>query len=111
MEIKERSVNGVTILDLTGNLEIGVGDVQLREKIRILINTGKKQILLNLAAVRRIDSSGLGELVASYTTVTNNGGTLKLVSLPDRVRDILMITQLITVFETYDIEQEAINSF
>ncbi|MFD6390639.1 STAS domain-containing protein [Nocardia sp. NPDC055029] len=111
MEIKERSVNGVTILDLTGNLDIGVGDVQLREKIRHLIDTGKNQILLNLAAVRRIDSSGLGELVASYTTVTNNGGTLKLVSLPDRVRDILMITQLITVFETYDIEQEAINSF
>ncbi|MGW6423571.1 STAS domain-containing protein [Nocardia sp. NPDC055053] len=111
MEIKERSVNGVTVLDLTGKLEIGVGEVQLREKIRNLLDTGKKQILLNLAAVSRIDSSGLGELVSSYTTITNNGGKLKLVNLPDRVRDILMITQLITVFDTYDIEQDAINSF
>ncbi|MFD4431818.1 STAS domain-containing protein [Nocardia sp. NPDC058497] len=111
MEIKERSVNGVTILDLTGKLDIGVGDVQLREKIRNLMDTGKKQILLNLAAVSRIDSSGLGELVSSYTTLTNSGGKLKLVNLPDRVQDLLMITQLNTVFDTYDIEQEAIRSF
>ncbi|MFD5180425.1 STAS domain-containing protein [Nocardia sp. NPDC058379] len=110
MEIKERSVNGVTILDLTGELVIGEGDIELREEIRNLIDTGKKQILLNLAAVSRIDSAGVGGLVSSHQTVTRDGGKLTLVNVTDRIQDLLVISNLLTVFDTYDTEQEAVDS-
>ena len=85
--------------------------MQLREAVKDLLANGKKQILLNLGDVSYVDSSGIGELVSSYTTTSNQGGHLKLLSLGKKIKDLLMITKLLTVFQTYDDEQEAIASF
>ncbi|SRR6266849_4327660 len=103
--------NGVTIIKLEGKITIGAGDQQLREVITNAANEGKTKILLDLSGVTVIDSSGIGELVGSYTTVTNRGGKLKLLHLPAKLNELLHVTQLITVFEVYENEQEAINSF
>ena len=111
MKTNVRHREGVTILDLKGKITIGVGDVALREAIHETLDTGSNDILINLGGVSTIDSSGVGELVSSYTTVTNRGGKLKLVNLPPKVADILQITQLITVFDVYDSEDEALESF
>ena len=111
MKINVRQREGVTILDLKGKITIGVGDVALRNAVHEALGAGAKYILINLAAVSTIDSSGVGELVSTYTTVTNRGGKLKLVNLPAKVSDILQITQLITVFEVFDDEDEAVKSF
>lgn len=111
MKINVRQREGVTILDLKGKITIGVGDVALRNAVHEALGAGAKNILINLAAVSTIDSSGVGELVSTYTTVTNRGGKLKLVNLPGKVADILQITQLITVFEVFDDENEAVESF
>ncbi|MDZ8070535.1 MAG: STAS domain-containing protein [Nostoc sp. DedQUE08] len=111
MSIETRTVKDVTILDVKGKVTIGEGDVTLRESIRSALADGAKKILLDLSGVTTIDSSGIGELVSSYTATTNQGGKLKLTNLPPKVHDILMITQLITVFETYDSETEALQSF
>jgi len=111
MDIKERQLVGVSILDLSGRITIGEGDIQLREAVRGLLEQGKTKILLNLAAVSTLDSSGIGELVSSYMTTTSRGGKLKLLNLPPKVQDLLMITRLITVFEVYDNEAEAVSSF
>jgi anti-sigma B factor antagonist len=111
MKIATREREGVKILDLKGKITIGVGDVELRRAVQEQLNAGSSKILINLKEVSTIDSSGVGELVSTYTTVTNRGGKLKLENLPPKVADILQITQLITVFETFDDEDEAIWSF
>ena len=111
MKIDKRVVSGVSILELEGKITIGKGDVALREAVQQLLAEGADKILIHLAGVSTIDSSGVGELVSAFTTVTNRGGKLKLVNLPPKVNDILQITQLITVFETFDNEDEAIGSF
>ena len=111
MKATNRTVDNVEIIALQGKITIGSGDTQLREVISNAVNAGRTNILLDLSGVTTIDSSGIGELVGSYTTVTNRGGKLKLVNLPPKVNDILQITQLITVFEVYDTEDEALATF
>lgn len=111
MDVNKRQVGDVTILDLKGKITIGVGDVQLRNAVSEVLNGGATKVLINMAAVSTIDSSGIGELVSAYTTATNRGAKLKLISLPAKVSDILTITQLITVFDVYDTEAEGIAAF
>ncbi|MDH2393303.1 STAS domain-containing protein [Streptomyces sp. HNM0663] len=96
---------------MKGKITIGVGDVRLREAVHEALEGGAKNILLNLASVSVIDSAGMGELVSSYTHVANGGGKLKLVNLPPKITDILQVTQLISVFEVFDDEEEALASF
>ena len=111
MQIEERVVNDVTILDLKGKITLGEGDEVLKDKINSLILQNRKRILLNLEDVPYIDSAGLGEIVRTYTTVSRQGGQLKLVNLTKRITDLLSITKLLTVFETFDAEAEALKSF
>ncbi|HKF58833.1 MAG TPA: STAS domain-containing protein [Blastocatellia bacterium] len=111
LSIKDREVGDVTILDLSGKITIGEGSVQLREAVRRLLDEGKKKILLNLGEVAYVDSSGIGELVSSYTTTNNQGGHLKLLNLTKKIQDLLMITKLLTVFETFESEGSALESF
>ena len=111
LDINKRQAGDVTILDLSGSVRMGEGAVALRNSIRGLVDDGNKKILLNLGAVKNIDSSGIGELIANYTTISNNGGQLKLLSLTEKIRDLLVITKLLTVFDSYDTEPEALNSF
>jgi anti-sigma B factor antagonist len=111
MQIDERKVGEVTILDLKGKLTLGDGDQLLHSKINGLVQAGVKRIVLNLGEVPYIDSAGLGEVVRSYTTVKSHGGVLKLLSLTKRIQDLLMITKLLTVFDTYDSETDAVMSF
>ena len=111
MKATSRSANNIDIIKLDGKITIGAGDQQLREVISSAVNKGKTNILLDLSGVTTIDSSGIGELVGSYTTVTNRGGKLKLLHLPAKLNELLHVTQLITVFEVYENEQEAVNSF
>ena len=111
MKIDERAADGVTILDLHGKMLIGEGDELLREKINQLVENGTERIVLNLADVPYVDSAGLGEIVRCYTTVSRKNGKLKLLHLTKRIHDLLSITKLLTVFETYDTEEEAVKSF
>jgi anti-sigma B factor antagonist len=111
LNIRERQAGDVTILDLEGKITIGEGSVSLRSAVRRLIEEGKKKILLNLSGVGYVDSSGIGELVSSYTTINREGGQLKLLKLTQKIKDLLTITKLLTVFDTYDDESEALNSF
>ena len=111
MQIEDRVVGGVTILDLSGKMTLGEGDELLLEKIASLIYDGHKKLLLNLDGVPYIDSAGLGEIVRTYTTVSRQGGKLKLLNLTKRIEDLLSITKLLTVFEVYENEAEAIQSF
>ena len=111
MDIKERVVSGVSVLDLSGKIVLGEGDGQIRDRIKDLLADGQKRILLNLGDVNYIDSAGLGALISSYTTTKRQGGQLKLVNLTKRIQDLLAITKLITVFETYDNEAQALASF
>lgn len=111
MQIEQRTIGSVMILDLKGKITLGEGDEALKDKINSLILQGHKKMLLNLADVPYIDSAGLGEIVRTYTTVSRQGGQLKLVNLTKRITDLLMITKLLTVFETFDSEQEALKSF
>jgi len=111
MQLSTRQKDGVTIVDLKGKITIGSGDVELRNAVLQAVNDGAKKILINLSDVTTIDSSGVGELVSSYTTAKNRGAQLKLVNLPAKVQDVLTVTQLITVFDVYDTEDEAIRSF
>lgn len=111
MKTSSRNVNGVEIIKLEGKITIGAGDTQLRDVISNTVKEGKNQILLDMREVTTIDSSGIGELVGAYTTVTNRGGKLKLLRLPPKVSDLLQVTQLITVFEVYEDEKDAVNSF
>jgi anti-sigma B factor antagonist len=111
MQIHEREVTEVTILDLHGKLTLGEGDELLRDKINSLVHQGRRKIVLNLAEVPYIDSAGLGEIVRTYTTVQRQGGSLKLLNLTKRIQDLLAITKLLTVFETFESEKEAVKSF
>ena len=111
MLIEERVVNDVTILDLKGKITLGDGDEALKDKINSLVMQNRRRILLNLAEVPYIDSAGLGEVVRTYTTVKRQGGSLKLLNLTKRITDLLAITKLLTVFETYDTEADAVRSF
>ena len=111
MQIEERVVEGVTILDLKGKMTLGEGDELLKDKINSLIQQDKKKLLLNLEGVPYIDSAGLSEIVRTYTTVSRQGGKLKLLNLTKRIQDLLAITKLLTVFETYESEADAVKSF
>jgi len=111
MTITERRHDDVVILDIDGKILLGEGDVQLREAIRRLLQSGVRKILLNLANVPYMDSAGLGELVRAYTTVRREGGELKLLGLTARIQDLLTITKLISVFESFDSEEAALKSF
>src|SRR3954464_12033669 len=111
MQIEERSVGDVVVLDLKGKITLGQGDELLKDKINSLVNQGYKKLVLNLSEVPYIDSAGLGEIVRTYTTVSRQGGSLKLLNLTKRIQDLLSITKLLTVFETFESEQDAVKSF
>jgi anti-sigma B factor antagonist len=111
LKTSTRQVSGVTILDCSGRITLGEGSVTLRDSVRDLLAKGDKKILLNLADVSYIDSSGIGEMVSAFTTVRNQGGELKLLNLTKKVHDLLQITKLYTVFDVKDDEAAAVKSF
>ncbi|HEV2418721.1 MAG TPA: STAS domain-containing protein [Terriglobia bacterium] len=111
MKAKTRRIDSVTVVDISGRITLGDDLAELRQLIRGLLSQGQKNILLNLADVTYIDSSGIGELVSGFTAASNQGGHLKLLSLTKKVQDLLQITKLLTVFEVYDDEAKAIASF
>jgi anti-sigma B factor antagonist len=109
--MNNRQVGDVTVVDVSGRITLGEGSSELRDALRDLVAKGNKKILLNLGDVSYIDSSGIGELVSGFTSVSNQGGQLKLLNLTKRVKDLLQITKLYTVFEVHDDEAGAIRSF
>lgn len=111
VKLNTRQVDDVTVVDVAGRITLGEGASQLRDELRDLTAKGHKKILLNLSDVTYIDSSGIGELVSAFTTVTNQGGALKLLGLTKRVKDLLQITKLYTVFDVHEEEAHAIRSF
>ena len=111
LNIKQRQAGDVSILDLDGQVRMGDSATALRGAIRGLVAGGNKKILLNLAGVKYIDSGGIGELIANYTTVGRGGGQMKLLNLTDKVQDLLVITKLLSVFDVYENEPEALSSF
>ena len=112
MHISERTVGDVVIVDVSGKVTLGDGgDVVLKDKMQSLVQQGRKKVLLNLAEVSYVDSAGLGQIVQSYATIMKNGGSLKLLNVTKRIKDLLSITKLLTVFETFDSEAEAVSSF
>jgi anti-sigma B factor antagonist len=111
LNITERQAGDITILDMSGKVTIGEGSVALRNTIRRLLGEGKKKILLNLGQVGYVDSSGIGELVSSYSAVNREGGSLKLLNLTQKIQDLLAITKLLTVFDVFDSESEAVSNF
>jgi anti-sigma B factor antagonist len=111
MKISIRHVDGVTIIDCSGRITLGEGSVTLRDTVREALAKGEKKILLNLADVNYIDSSGIGELVSAFTTTKNQNGELKLLKLTKKVNDLLQITKLYTVFDVKDDETAAVKSF
>jgi len=111
VKLTSRQVGDVTVLDAAGRITLGEGASTFREKIRELVNNNNKKVLLNLSDVSYIDSSGIGEMVSGFTTVTNSGGQLKLLGLSKRVKDLLQITKLYTVFEAFEDEAQAVRSF
>lgn len=111
MKIDARTVGDVQILDCSGKITLGEGTMAIRNKVREVLKEGGKKIILNLGDVNYIDSSGIGELVSTFTTVTNAGGQLKLLNLTKKIQELLAITKLLTVFSVYQSEQEAIASF
>jgi len=111
MKATVRQVDSVIVVDVSGRITLGEGCTQLRELVREQLGKGNKHVLLNLADVTYIDSSGIGELVSAFTTVSNQGGQLKLLNLTKKVHDLLQITKLYTVFDVHDDEARAIGSF
>ena len=112
MEISQRTVSDVVIVDISGKITLGEGgDAILKDKMRSLIQQGHKKLLLNLGDVAYVDSAGLGEIVQAYATVNKDGGKLKLLNVTKRIKDLLSITKLLTVFDTFDNETEAVASF
>jgi len=111
LDVRERQAGDVTILDLSGSIRMGEGCISLRNAIRGLSDGGRKNILLNLASVKNVDSSGIGEMIANYTSITRDGGQLKLLNLTEKIRDLLVITKLLTVFDAFESESEALNTF
>jgi anti-sigma B factor antagonist len=111
MQIAERESGAVTVLDLSGKITLGEDGNLLKDKLQSLLHQNKKNILFNLAQVSYVDSAGLGAIVSAYTTVTREGGTLKLANVTKKLQDLLSITKLLTVFETFDSEDEAVRSY
>jgi anti-sigma B factor antagonist len=111
MKIETRIVGDVHILDVSGKITLGEGTMAVRNTVRDILKTGSKKIVLNLGDVNYVDSSGIGELVSTYTTVTNQGGKLKLLNLHKKIHELLQITKLLTVFQVYDDEKAALASF
>jgi anti-sigma B factor antagonist len=111
LKINIRETADAAILYMSGRVSLGDAVADLRDSIREALASDQKNILLNLAEVSYIDSSGLGQLIGSYATVTNRGGQMKLLNLQKRVNDLMQITKLLTVFETYTNEEEALRSF
>ena len=112
MQLEERMVGNVAIVTVTGDITLNKGgDVLLKDKVQSLIHQGQKNLLVDLSGVSYVDSAGLGELVQAYATTKNRGGTLKLLNVTKRLRDLLVVTKLLTVFDTYDNEATAVASF
>src|SRR5215204_4542409 len=111
LKINERRNDLITILDLEGNIRLGDGSAELHEALRLLVERGEKKILLNMADVSHIDSSGLGELVSGYNTIHKAGGELKLFHLSDKIHELMTMTKLFTVFDVYDSESKAVGSY
>ena len=111
VKLNTRQVGDVTVIDISGRITLGEGSSTLRDVLRELTAKGDQKILLNLGDVSYIDSSGIGELVSGFTTVANKGGTLKLLNLTKRVKDLLQITKLYTVFDVHEDEAHAVRSF
>jgi len=111
VKLSTRQVGDVTVVDVAGRITLGEGSSALRDLLREMVGKNQKKILLNLGEVSYIDSSGIGELVSGFTTVTNSGGQLKLLNLNKRVKDLLQITKLYTVFDVHEDEAGAIRSF
>ena len=111
VKLSTRQVGDVTVVDVAGRITLGEGSSALRDSLRDMVGKGHKKILLNLGDVSYIDSSGIGELVSGFTTVTNQGGQLKLLNLTKRVKDLLQITKLYTVFDVHESEATAVQSF
>ncbi|PYU89088.1 MAG: anti-sigma factor antagonist [Acidobacteria bacterium] len=111
MKIETRKVGDVTVLDCSGKITLGEGTMAVRNSVREILKNGGMKIILNLGDVNYIDSSGIGELVSSYTTVTNGGGQLKLLNLTKKIQELLAITKLLTVFQVYNDERAAVASF
>jgi anti-sigma B factor antagonist len=110
-KIEERKVGDITVLDMAGQMRIGESGVVFCQTIRRLVEVGRRKILLNLQGITHIDSTGLGELIASYNTLDKKGGRVKLLHLAQRVRELMIITKLVTVFDVYESESEALHSF
>ena len=110
-KLTSRQVGEVTIIDLSGRITLGEGSSMLRDELRNLVGTNRRKILINLADVSYIDTSGIGQLVAGFTTVSNQGGHLKLLNLTKKVKDVLQITKICTIFETFDDEKQALVTF
>jgi anti-sigma B factor antagonist len=111
MKIETRTIGDVRILDCSGKITLGEGTMAVRNTVRDILKNNGKKIILNLAEVNYIDSSGIGELVSTYSTVANNGGQLKLLNLTKKIQELLAITKLLTVFQVFDNEQTALTSF
>ena len=111
VKLNTRQVGDVTVIDISGRVTLGEGSSAIREAMRDLTAKGNKKVLLNLSEVSYIDSSGIGEMVSGFTTVTNQGGVMKLLNLTKRVKDLLQITKLYTVFEVFEDEATAVRSF
>ena len=111
MTVSERTVGAVTILDVNGHVTLNDGADQIRDKVKAVLADGKRHVLINLAQVSYMDSAGLGELVQAYSTVSKSGGALKLVSPTKRLKDLLVITKLATVFDSFDDETAAVASY
>lgn len=111
MNVSERKIGVVTIIDISGDLTVGAASASLRDKVRSLLQQGQRHLVVNLGAVSYMDSSGLGELVSAFATSKRQGGTLKLVNLTRRLHDLLVITKLSNVFDCFDDEATAVRSF
>jgi len=112
MQLEERMVGQIAVVTVTGDITLNKGgDVLLKDKVQSLLQQGQKNIVLDMSGVSYVDSAGLGELVQAYATTKNRGGALKLVSVTKRLKDLLVVTKLLTVFDTFDAEAEAIASF
>jgi anti-sigma B factor antagonist len=111
VKLSTRQVGDVSVVDVAGRITLGEGSSALRDLLKDMVSKGQKKILLNLGEVSYIDSSGIGELVSAFTSIANQGGQLKLLNLAKRVKDLLQITKLYTVFDVHDDEAGAIRSF
>ena len=111
VKLTTRQVNEVTVIDVSGRITLGEGSSLLRDELRSLIGSNRRKILLNLADVSYVDSSGIGQLVAAFTTVSSQGGQLKLLNLTKRLKELLQLTKVISIFEVFDDEKKAVVTF